>query len=125
MWVGDVYCWHLKSTFVEAWTATKFLDYLHHHPLQTKAYVSLFIQCDLRGWKKPKDKGTYLTVCFIPSFICLAQVKKKLVATLLTQLLHNVERTFAECLTHRVKEDKYQVCLFTCTKSDVGGTHQL
>lgn len=34
LWVGDVYCRHLKTTFVESWTATKFLDYLHHHPLQ-------------------------------------------------------------------------------------------
>lgn len=70
-------------------------------------------------------KWTYLSVCFIPSFIRLAEVKQQLVSTFLTQLLHYVECAFAKSLTHRVEEHKYQVGLFSCTKTAIRGTHQL
>lgn len=62
-------------------------------------------------------KWTYLSVGFTPSFICLAEVEQQLVSTFLTQLLHDVERAFAERLTHRVEKHKHQVGLFSCKKN--------
>lgn len=59
----------------------------------------------------------YLSVCFTPSLICLAEVEQQLVSTFLTQLLHDVERAFAERLTHRVEKHKHQVGLFSCKKN--------
>ena len=61
-------------------------------------------------------KWTDLSVCFVPGFVGLAEVEQQLVSAFLAQLLHNVERAFAERLTHRVEEHKHQVGLFSCTR---------
>ena len=57
-----------------------------------------------------------MSVCFTACFIGLAEVEHQFVSTFLTQPLNNVEGAFAEGLTHRVKEDKYQIGLLSCTK---------
>lgn len=112
--VGNVNCGHLKATFVEAWTATQFLDDLHHHPLQSQTHVSS-IQLGLPGRRRDTSEGTYLSVRLAACFIRLAEVEHQFVSTFLAQLLHDVEGAFAQGLTHRVEEHKYQIGLFSCT----------
>lgn len=41
LWVGDVYCWHFKTTYVETWAAAQFLDDLHHHSLQQQQKLDI------------------------------------------------------------------------------------
>lgn len=59
--VGNVNCRHLKATFVEAWTATQFLNYLHHHPLQRQTHESSH-----SAWTSRTETGQFwrdLLVC--------------------------------------------------------------
>lgn len=61
-----------------------------------------------------KGKKSNLPVRLLASFVCFAEIKIQFVAAFFTQLLHYVKRTFAQCLTHRVKEHKDQICLLSC-----------
>lgn len=116
--VGNVYCRHLKATLVEAWTATQLLNYLHHHPLQRQTYVLFHLASTSRMEREIDSGETYLSVGFTACFICLAEVEHQFVSTFLTQLLYYVEGAFAEGLTHRVKEHKYQIGLLSCTEKE-------
>lgn len=117
LWVGDVNCRHLKTTFVEPWTATQFLDDLHHHPLQVQSRQRRQRRLtwkQTKPWEGRNVKSTRLSVGFVAGFVGLAEVEKQLVSALLAQLLHDVEGALAEGLTHRVEEHKHQVRLLSC-----------
>lgn len=73
------------------------------------------VQLGLPGRRRDNSEGTYLSVGLTACFIRLAEVEHQFVSAFLAQLLHYVEGAFAEGLTHRVEEHKYQVGLFSCT----------
>lgn len=65
-------------------------------------------------------KRSNLPVRLLASFVCFAEIKIQLVAAFFTQLLHYVERPFAQRLTHRVKEHEHQICLLSCSGKVTG-----
>ena len=72
--IGNIYCWHIKASLVEAWSLAQLLNNLHHHSLSVR---------------------------LVPSFVSLAQVEPHPLRVLGRDLLNNVQSSLAQSLTHQ------------------------